>query len=167
MTGSWVSPATKKITLFDQTGKWAQLWLRERTRKSVETKQREREREREERGAGDVRVPTTARLPNHSETVEMARAAAVCSAGLSGVRPGRLPGQVLPSRVPGLATAATGAAETGNLFARVETRPPRARPGPAGSPRCDPPGDKRGPPGLEPGSGSRSPPRDPDGGPRG
>lgn len=67
------------------------------------------------------------------------------------------------SRVPGLATAATGAAETGNLFARVEIRPPRAWPGPAGCPRCDPPGDKRGPPGLEPGSGSRSPPGSPTG----
>lgn len=58
-------PATKKITLLDQTGKWAQLWFRECTRKSVETRKKERETERER----DVRVPTTERFPNHSETI--------------------------------------------------------------------------------------------------
>lgn len=46
VTGSWFPPATKEITLFDQTGKWAQLWLRERTQKSGEI---ERDEMRDER----------------------------------------------------------------------------------------------------------------------
>lgn len=128
VTGSWFPPATKEITLFDQTGKWAQLWLRERTQKSGEI-ERDEMRDREgtgvriptERGgvrvptAGEregkggrgrrgVRVPTAARFPNHSEAVQMARRPRL-RLGLSGPREAAWPRRALP---PGLAAGARG-----------------------------------------------------------
>lgn len=141
-------PATKKITLLDQTGKWAQLWLRERTRKSAETKQRE----------GCPR-------PDH-RALSKPRGNDLNGSGGRGFQlravwgpAGKAARKVTPFRAPGWAPRAPGREQTGTPLAPAETLPPRAGRKPRSLHSATLTGTSSGPPGLRPGSGSSGAPQ--------